>query len=146
MNVKDAINAPVDLPAAIDRYQLALQYAGSQVNFAYGQGLYMSPSDMILDITRGVAGYNNKILTSDSISDLGHQPDVNLTTVPPDPHTTDDFAGKINPSHEATQDAGRTSAVAPTLANDDHEGEKVALVLLATATFAGLLFYFQGRI
>jgi hypothetical protein len=150
-DVTDAINAPVDLPAAIARYQDSLQYAGSQVDFAYGQGLYMSPSIMVLDIARGVAGYINKILTSDSISELGHQPGVNVTATPPqDPTPADDFSGKINPPHEAlpTSEVGAPSStpLPPKAGDDGHSDDKIAIVLLATATFAGLLYAFRGRI
>ena len=56
-NIEDAISSPVDLPSAISRYQDVLQYAGSEVNFVFGIGLYMAPSDMLLRISR-VAGYN----------------------------------------------------------------------------------------
>jgi hypothetical protein len=61
VNVEDAISAPVDLPAAVRRYQDVLRYAGSQVDFIFGFGLYMAPSDMQLQIGR-VNGYNNEIV------------------------------------------------------------------------------------
>ena len=44
-NVEDAISSPVDLPSAIRLYQDVLQYARSEVNFSFGTGLYMSPSN-----------------------------------------------------------------------------------------------------
>jgi hypothetical protein len=47
-NIEDAISSPVDLPSAISRYQNLLRYAGSEVNFVFGIGLYMAPSDMLL--------------------------------------------------------------------------------------------------
>ena len=36
--------------------------AGSELDFVYGVNLYMAPSDMSLNITRNIAGYNNEIL------------------------------------------------------------------------------------
>jgi len=166
-NVEDAINAPVDLPAAIARYQDALQYAGSQVNFAFGQGLYMSPSNMVMDIARGVQGYNNEILTSDDINTLGEQTDVNggSADVPSiTPNTSgpaglpaDDFAGKINPPNETTADVGppatdsvanastRRADKAVNLA-DEHADEKTAILLVGMALFAAGLYYWRGRL
>ena len=47
-NIEYAVNSPVDLPSQIKRYQNTLKYARSQVNFVYGLGLYMCPSDMEL--------------------------------------------------------------------------------------------------
>ena len=40
-NIEDAINAPVNLQTAIKKYQDVLQYARSEVNFAFGVGLYI---------------------------------------------------------------------------------------------------------
>jgi len=160
-NVEDAISAPVDLPAAIARYQDALQYAGSQVNFAYGLGLLMSPSDMVLPIARGVAGYNNKVLTADSVAELGHQPDINSEAVvaaPPPSNAVvpaDDFAEKINPPQASSAEAGQPTITVPTAelssapaapVQSDHEDEKIALALVVTGLFAAAMYYWRGRL
>ena len=79
MNVEDAINSPVDLPSAISRYQDVLRYAGSEVNYVYGIGLYMAPGDMLLQIGR-VVGYNNKIIIATNAQTLGLNKDANLTS------------------------------------------------------------------
>ena len=50
VNVEDAISAPVSIPDAITRYQNLLQNASSKVDFVFGIGLYMAPSDMLLNI------------------------------------------------------------------------------------------------
>ena len=44
------------MPNQISRYQDVLKYASSKVNYTYGLGLYMSPSDMILQINT-ISGY-----------------------------------------------------------------------------------------
>ena len=61
-NVEDAISSPADIPSAIERYQSVLQNASSKVDYAFGTGLYMAPSDMRLHIGTAIAGYNNQII------------------------------------------------------------------------------------
>ena len=63
-NIEDAINSPMDLPSQsqIAIYQNTLKYASSKVNFAFGIGRYMAPSDMELTIG-DIPDYNNKIVT-----------------------------------------------------------------------------------
>ena len=61
--VEDCINTVVDIPAEVDRYQKApADKAGSELDFVFGIHFYMAPSDMSLNITRNIAGYNNEIL------------------------------------------------------------------------------------
>ena len=45
-NTEDAIQSPVDLPSQITRYQNALKYARTKVDYVFGFGLYMAPSNM----------------------------------------------------------------------------------------------------
>ena len=73
-NVEDAINSPVDLPSQIARYQNTLKYARSKVDFFYGIGLFMSPSNLELRIGT-IQDYNNEIVIATDAQDLG------LTTV-----------------------------------------------------------------
>ena len=82
VNIQDAINSPIDLPTQISKYQNVLRYARSKVNFAYGLGLYMSPSDMILQIGT-IADYNNKIVVATSSQTLGLNGDINIKPVAP---------------------------------------------------------------
>ena len=81
-NVQDAINSPIDLPTQITKYQNVLKYARSKVDYTYGLGLYMSPSDMILQIGT-IAGYNNKIVIATENQTLGFNSDVNVKPVAP---------------------------------------------------------------
>ena len=75
-DIEDAISSPVDLPSAIKRYEDVLRYAGSQVDFVFGIGLYMAPSDMFLRIGQ-VKGYNNEIVIAKSHLTLGENAGVN---------------------------------------------------------------------
>ena len=47
-NVEDAIASPVDIPSSIARYQKTLQYASTPLDYVFGLGLYLAPSDMAL--------------------------------------------------------------------------------------------------
>ena len=62
-NTEDAIQCPVDLLRQITRYQNALKYARTKVDYVFGFGLYMAPSNMELLIGT-IQGYNNKIILS----------------------------------------------------------------------------------
>ena len=62
-NTEDAIQSPVDLPRQITRYQNALKYARTKMDYVFGFGLYMAPSNMKLRIGT-IQGYNNKIILS----------------------------------------------------------------------------------
>ena len=62
-NTEDAIQSPVALPSQITRYQNALKYARTYVDYVFGFGLDMAPSNMELRIGT-IQGYNNKIILS----------------------------------------------------------------------------------
>ena len=83
-NLEDAISSPVDLPSAIKRYEDVLSYASSKLDYVFGIGLYMSPSDMLLRIGQ-VIGYNNLIVIATPGQKLGLNSDLNDTPVPPPP-------------------------------------------------------------
>ena len=44
-DIEDAIASPVDIPSSISRYQKTLQYASTPLDFVFGIGLFLSPSD-----------------------------------------------------------------------------------------------------
>ena len=79
-NIQDAKNSPIDLPTQISKYQNVLKYARSKVDFSYGLGLYMSPSDMVLQIGT-IIGYNNKIVIATENQTLGFNSDVNVKPI-----------------------------------------------------------------
>ena len=70
-NFENIVNHRVDIQEDIKRYQDALSYASSKVNYSVGENLFMLPSDMKLKIKTGTVGYNNKILISDGKFILG---------------------------------------------------------------------------
>ena len=71
----------MDIQEDIKRYQDTLNYASSKVNYSVGQGIYMLPSNMNLNIKSGVEGYNNKILISGTGLNLGMNGEVNSKEV-----------------------------------------------------------------
>ena len=77
-NTEDAIQSPVDLPSQITRYQNALKYARTKVDYVFGFGLYMAPSNMELRIGT-IHGYNNKIILSTHDQKLWWNATVNLS-------------------------------------------------------------------
>ena len=77
-NTEDAIQSPVDLPSQIIRYQNALKYARTKVDYVFGFGLYMAPSNMELRIGT-IQGYNNKIILSTHDQKLWWNATVNLS-------------------------------------------------------------------
>ena len=86
-NIEDAINSPVDLPSQIQRYQNTLKYARSKVDFVFGIGLYMCPSDMELQIGT-IADYNNEIVIATDAQELGLNNGVNTKPIPPKQNIT----------------------------------------------------------
>ena len=75
-NVEDAIASPVDIPSSIARYQKTLQYASTPLDYVFGLGLYLAPSDMTLH-PGNVHGYNNEIMIAGSEAAIGHNPGIN---------------------------------------------------------------------
>ena len=75
-NIEDAIASPVDIPRSIARYQKTLQYASTPLDFVFGIGLYLSPSDIALH-PGNVQGYNNEIQIAGSDAAIGHNPGIN---------------------------------------------------------------------
>ena len=76
-NVEDGIQRSIDLPSQITRYQNTLKYARSKVDYVFGFGLYMAPSNMELQIGT-IEGYNNKIILSTHDQKLWWNATVNL--------------------------------------------------------------------
>ena len=75
-NVEDAIASPVNIPASISRYQKTIQYASTPLDFIFGIGLYLAPSNMALH-PGNIQGYNNEIQIAASDATIGHNPDIN---------------------------------------------------------------------
>ena len=140
--VEDAIASPVDLPTAIERYQKVLQYAGTAVDFSFGTGLYMAPSDMLLRIGQ-VSGYNNEIVIATSAQTLGINTTLNKVAVPAVPPSSTGFETNFVNPKQATNVQERP-VVPPTAVpisasisrNDAHDEEKTALIIGGVAISA----------
>ena len=105
-NIEDAINSPVDLPSQIARYQSTLKYARSKVDFVYGIGLYMSPSNMELRIGT-IQDYNNKIVIANEGEGLTLGLNDETNTVPIPPRSTATVEGtKTKQTHPEPAAAG----------------------------------------
>ena len=73
---KALINEDYSIGIDIERYQGVLEHALSKVDFSVGIGIYMLPSNLILNIRR-TKGYNNKILVSNTDMKIGSNRDIN---------------------------------------------------------------------
>ena len=73
---KALINEEYSIGIDIERYQGVLEHALSKVDFSVGIGIYMLPSNLILNIRR-TKGYNNKILVSNTVMKIGSNRDIN---------------------------------------------------------------------
>ena len=74
---ENIINRKVDIPEDIQRFQKALQYARSKVDYVIGKFIYMLLSDINLRIGKVII-YNNKILISSPSLKLGTNVKINL--------------------------------------------------------------------
>ena len=123
VNIEDAISSRIDLPSAITRYQNVLQYAGSEVNFVFGTGLYMAPSNMLLHVG-SFSGYNNKIVIATSDQTLGLNNGLNMRVAP---HVD------IGKTHNVIKPGPvlKASKPLPTshTEHEEHEDEKTALAV-----------------
>ena len=78
-NFENVVNRRVNIREDIKRYQDALSYASSKVDYSVREDLFMLPSDMELKIKTGTVGYNNKILVSDGNFSLGKNDAMNTS-------------------------------------------------------------------
>jgi hypothetical protein len=69
-NFEDAIYANLSIPDSIDRYQNAINNSHSKLDFAIGSGLYMIPSNLVMQIG-SLDNYNNNILIATDNMDFG---------------------------------------------------------------------------
>lgn len=143
-NFDDIVNRRVNIQEDIKRYQDTLNYASSKVDYSVGEGLYMLPSDMNLNIKSGVRGYNNKILIADNLR-LGVNKTINVTlehhishkrtppttstkkVVPTKKVTTTSTSKHMESHHKEHSKVSETKT--------SHEDEKIALILAITTGF-----------
>ena len=126
-NFENVVNRKVDIREDIKRYQDALSYASSKVDYSIGENLFMLPSDMELRSKTGTVRYNNKILVSDGNFSLGKNDEVNSLETPA--IKTNSLETPAIESHSnATQGLTHTPAIS-------HEDEKAAFILFVTGGF-----------
>ena len=75
-DIKAAIAPPVDIPSSTCRHEKTLQYASTSLDFVFGIGLCLTPSDMALH-PGNIQGYNNEIQIAGSDAAIGHNPGIN---------------------------------------------------------------------
>ena len=93
--LKTRFPRPIDIPSSTAHYQKMLQYAFTPLDFVFGIGLYLSPSDMALH-PGNVQDYNNEITIAGSDAVIGHNPGINEYE-PPQAPSDSTFKGKISP-------------------------------------------------
>jgi hypothetical protein len=69
-NLYDAIYADLSIPDSIEKYQNAINNSHSKLDFAIGSGLYMIPSNLVMNIG-SLDNYNNNILIATNNMDFG---------------------------------------------------------------------------
>jgi len=144
-NFEDIVNRRVDIQEDIKRYQDTLNYASSKVDYSVGQGIYMLPSNMDLNIKSDVVSYNNKIIISDTNLNLGINKKINATqtatnegraikqTVTKKSQEQRETDHEVPHIEHPTTRASRASEAAKV---SYHEEEKIALILLLTTGFS----------
>ena len=130
-NFENVVNRRVDIREDIKRYQDALSYASSKVDYSVGENLFMLPSDMNLKIRSGTVGYNNKILVSDGNFSLGKNEKVNAGLAKSEEET---MTKQMTTIHKVVTKASQPPAPAEK-AIITHEDEKIAVILLLAGGF-----------
>ena len=74
--IEDAIRNP-DISKSVQRFQLAIESAKVRLDLAISPGLWLLPSEMILN-TESVVGYNNKLKKATSFMRIGINSDLNI--------------------------------------------------------------------
>ena len=135
------INRRVNIPEDKQRFQKALQYARSKVDYLIGESIYMLPSDRNLRSGK-VKNYNNKILTSKPGFNLGINLKINLDDEKdkPDVKPKGEEVVKTMPNIESNKEHKPNIKLKQDVKKHDttkitYEEEKVALILGITSVF-----------
>jgi|GEM_PF-2141455 len=136
--IENDVSNKVGIPSSIARYQKDLDKASSVINFSFGVGLYMAPSDMLLRIGR-IKGYNNLVVIATDDQPVGLHEDLNKTEAPENAENETGEEGIAKPGPEPVRNPVARHYVATRIRNTDHEDEKIALVVAGVA--AGLVAF-----
>ena len=135
-NFKNVVNHRVDIQEDIKRYQDALSYASSKVDYSVGENLFMLPSDIELKIKTGTVGYNNKILISDGKFILGKNEKVNSLEAPVmKSHKHSNVLTQTAVTHKDSEETAVTHKYLEKKPTITHDKEKIALILSLTGIF-----------
>ena len=144
-NVETSITAPVDLEAAITRYQDVVQNASSEINFSFGEGLIMAPGDLLLRIGK-IVGYNNNIIFATSAQHLGLNKGLNKDAAPNDTGEkglVKPMGAEATTSQTIAKPSPATTMAAAKADHEAHEDEKTALIVGSIAIGLGLLWFLR---
>ena len=116
----------------IARYQGVFEHAMSKIDFSVGDGIYMLPSNMNLNINK-TQGFNNIILIAESSHKLGVNNRVNAmakqkTAITPKQKTA--TLKKLRPHDREAK-----------ISVQNHNDEKIALSLLMTGTTLAIYYF-----
>ena len=135
-NFENVVNRRVDIQEDIKRYQDALSYASSKVDYSVGENLFILPSDMELKIKTGTVGYNNKILVSDEKFILGKNEKVNsLETAAMKSHKHSNVVTQTAVTHKDSEKTAVTHKDLEKKPTITHDKEKIALIFSLTGIF-----------
>jgi hypothetical protein len=157
------INKPVDISSDVERYENLLKYARSKVDFPVAYGSYMLPSNMLIRLGN-VENYNNSMKLADNTMVIGETnghvnnphvktpiakkeiqkdipPTQNKKQYKPPTNKKKQYKPPINkpPTEKLPEKLPEKEKNADKSLGDEHEGEKVALILLVSTGFG--LFY-----
>ena len=141
-NVEICIAGSDDLPSEIEKYQDTLQYAKSKVDFVFGIGLYMTPSNLEMQI--GIReGYNNKIIIATDDKELGVNPDTNSVNLKKEvPSLEGTPTPKSIPESKEEKPKLPEQKLMDIKDAQDHEDTKTALIVGFVAVgILGVIFY-----
>ena len=138
-NLEDVIDKTVSLEDDIARYQSVLRYARSTLDYAVGQELYMLPSDMLLKpLNQVIAGYNDKIVINTGGFEIGKITPPKVKATQKVIHQKKDDYIKFKP-----QEVKKVLSKRVRVHNlDDHEDEKIALIIAGIGVTLLAIWYF----
>ena len=124
---ENIVNKKVDIPEDMGRFQKTFQYAGSKVDYAIGDFIYILPSDTNLWIGK-IQNYNNKMLVSSSSFNIETNSKINLDDDKPD------IKPNIKFKKQGKQDI-KTIKTKPDMNEITYEEENAGLILGMAAIF-----------
>ena len=132
----------------VERYQQVLTYACSKVDFGIANGVYMIPSNTMLNMGN-IEGYNNKLLIANKIGMVNL--DINQKSPPSIKHPLD----HIDKKSEKLQRVGGSPIQLPLMHDDgllsendkklskEHSEESEALIIAGEVLIIAGIYFFK---